>query len=797
MITELFVENYQVDITSDIDAMMTYAIDDIKDFSARNTSFSKTIVIPGTANNNNIFGNVFDPNQSRYSDPNATNINYNFDISRSASCILFQGNMQVFKGIIRILQIVIDKDQISYECSLFGELGGLILALGTKKIEELDFSLYDIVYDINSITNSWDPANQSYAFDSGPFGVDFVLSTLRFYGQDLTAYLVVGQSVYINAGFFPAPFYLNTGSKTIVSFSYNSGVTEIVFTAPFTTSGNGSAIVSVTGQPGLGIHFPLIDYGTYSADKVNWDYLTFRPALFVYEYIKKIFEGLSYKYNAPFFEQAFFKTLIIPHNQKVLTGTKTNIFTGNRTDISFSNPNGTTVRGFPIEFVSTSLTTPDNIVFTYTGTSSVFNVNFHEAYFIQTIGNGAANNRFRIKMFKRVSGVDTLIYETPQVQYPSVGIGGASNTFFFDFSIDFSLSTSESFWFALEIIQSSGSSQTTNFYTPYSTTYIKIDSLTPIVQPLTYGNFITINDTIPKNIMQKDFLSSIMKMFNLYLYEDNTLQKMIKITPYVDFYDTNVNNALDWTYKMDVGKPLVLKPMSELNARYYLFKYKDDSDYYNEQYKKRFNLGYGTNKFDTGFEFAKEETSVDLIFSSTPLVGYETGGKVYPTIFKRTGDVVGAGEETMDHNIRIMQKKLITGVASYDITQTSSGTTSTLTTKTEYPYAGHFNDPYTPTIDINYAIPSLLYYQPTNIASIDVNLFTLYWIQYMYEIIDQDSRLLVANFRLNEQDINQLDFSKLIYIQGVLYRLNKIIDYNATQRDTCKVELLKVINKNY
>jgi hypothetical protein len=288
-----------------------------------------------------------------------------------------------------------------------------------------------------------------------------------------------------------------------------------------------------------------------------------------------------------------------------------------------------------------------------------------------------------------------------------------------------------------------------------------------------------------------------MKMFNLYLYEDSTLQKMIKIKPYVDFYDTNVNNALDWTYKMDVGKPLVLKPMSELNARYYLFKYKDDSDYYNEQYKKRFNLSYGTNKFDTGFEFAKEETSIDLIFSSTPLVGYDAGGKIYPTIFKRTGDVVGTGEETMDHNIRIMQSKLITSVASYDITKTVSSTTTVLTTKTEYFYAGHFNDPYTPTIDINYAIPSLLYYQPTNIDNISVNLFTLYWIQYMYEIIDQDSRLLSANFRLNEQDINQLDFSKLIYIQGVLYRLNKIIDYNATQRDTCKVELLKVINKNY
>jgi hypothetical protein len=77
------------------------------------------------------------------------------------------------------------------------------------------------------------------------------------------------------------------------------------------------------------------------------------------------------------------------------------------------------------------------------------------------------------------------------------------------------------------------------------------------------------------------------------------------------------------------------------------------------------------------------------------------------------------------------------------------------------------------------------------------NLFTIFWLPYMYEIIDQDSRMLTATFRLNEQDINMLDFSKLININGVLYRLNKISDYNANARDTCKVELLKVIQLNY
>lgn len=788
MITELFVENYQVDITSDVDAMISYAIDDIKDFSARNTSFSKTIVIPGTANNNKIFGNVFDPNQSRYSDANQANINYNFDISRSASCILFQGNMQVFKGIIRILQIVIDKDNIQYECSLFGELGGLILAIGTKKLEELDFSLYDIAYNINSITNTWNPGFQNYPIVSGQFNVDFVNFTLILIGQDITEYLAVGDVNNINSTDVPT----NNGNYTIASFSTNGVNTTIVYTSSFATNINGSATISVKDKPGLGPFFPLIDYGTYSSNKIDWDYQTFRPALFVYEYIRKIFEELSYKYDAPFFEQAFFKTLIIPHNQKVLTGTKTNIFKGGKTAITgYTATYGTSFHSIKMQFKSTTVTTADNILFTYNGTNSRFQLHFVETYNIQSL---SGVDKIRINAYRRVSGVDTLVAQSVQYDY-IVG----QFLYSFDFTAEFDLATSQQFFFALEVSHLPAIPGSTSFTlkSQYNQLSITIDSLTPIVQPLVEGDTITMNDSIPKNIMQKDFLSSIMKMFNLYLYEDSTLQKMIKIKPYVDFYDTNVNNALDWTYKMDVGKPLVLKPMSELNARYYLFKYKDDSDYYNEQYKKRFNLTYGTNKFDTGFEFAKEETSVDLIFSSTPLVGYDAGGKVYPTIFKRTGDAVGVGEETMDHNIRIMQKKLMTGVASYDITKNVSGTLVVLTTKTEYPFAGHFNDPYTPTIDINYAIPSLLYYQPTNIDSIDVNLFTLYWIQYMYEIIDQDSRLLSANFRLNEQDINQLDFSKLIYIQGVLYRLNKIIDYNATQRDTCKVELLKVINKNY
>jgi len=237
---------------------------------------------------------------------------------------------------------------------------------------------------------------------------------------------------------------------------------------------------------------------------------------------------------------------------------------------------------------------------------------------------------------------------------------------------------------------------------------------------------------------------------------------------------------------------MVMRPMSELNARYYKFKYKDDSDYYNDQYRKRYNLSYGSYIFDTEFEFAKDDTNVEVIFSGTPLVGYDNGQKVYPTIFKRSGTT----EETIDSNIRILQIKQKTGVNNWYLKDTN-GTTNLAGPYTYYPYAGHFDDPQTPSVDINFGIPDELYYNITGGGTLTTNLFTLYWIPYMYEIIDETSRLLTLSVKLNEVDILQLDFSKLIYIDGVVYRLNKIIDYNATTRDTCKIELLKTIQLNY
>src|SRR5258708_6403734 len=104
MTSELYIENYRLDISADISSLLTFELDNLKNFAARGTTWSKTIVLPGTANNNKLFGHIFQIGQSNNYDSSQLNVGYNFNASKSADCILFQDQLQTFVGVIRLLQ---------------------------------------------------------------------------------------------------------------------------------------------------------------------------------------------------------------------------------------------------------------------------------------------------------------------------------------------------------------------------------------------------------------------------------------------------------------------------------------------------------------------------------------------------------------------------------------------------------------------------------------------------------------------------------------------------------------------
>jgi hypothetical protein len=520
----------------------------------------------------------------------------------------------------------------------------------------------------------------------------------------------------------------------------------------------------------------LIDYGTYSSDKHSWDFRTFRPALYVKEYLDKIFTAAAYTYECALFNTPRFKSAIIPYNSRKLTKYTTKV-------LELANSTPYVVLDSGGFFNTIGWPTFVGSFFTQENVNQRYKYNQTDPLTLRVVVSVDVEFRASGKNFV-MSTYKNGAYVAGSTQV-FVGTGGVV-TANYAFTGDIPLVQND--YIEVSVLATSTLGGTEYFHLTDGT--LEGNNAVPVIAAIQIGDTVKMNEALPKNILQKDFLSSIIKLFNLYVYEDKYETNKIKITPHPDFMDTDLDNALDWSGKVNRAKPIKYKPMSELNSRFYEFKYKADSDYYNDQYQKRFNQNYGDYIYDSQYEFANEKETVELIFSGTPLVGYAGEDKVYPTIFKRTGTGTLV-EENTDSNIRIMLTKKVTGVTSWSIKDGAS----VLQTLTSYGYAGHFDDPDAPANDLNFGAPEELYFTLVS-GAINVNQFNVYWSPYMAEITDKDSRLMTAYFRLSWMDIYNLDFSKYVFIDGNLFVINKIEDYNATSEDECKVTLLKVIDSN-
>jgi len=695
----LFIEGQELDVNYEFTHQITYAVDDIQNIDSKATAFSKTIILPGTSNNNKLLGNIFDFGNSNFTQDGAPNVGYNFNASKSAKVLVEINGLIILKGALRLLEIVVDGVNIDYEVALFGELGGFVSKLGNKKLQDLDFSAYNHVYNATNIINSWNTVN------------------------------------------------------------------------------------------GSGYFYPLIDYGRVSYQKQSFFYKAFRPAVYVKECIEKIISEAGFSYTSNFFNTNFFERLIVPNNDKdFLKKDTTNYVEGNNnaTD-TYSNSGGsdkTFIQIFQNTVLNSFTTSGINGAYVYTGTGTSVKITSLIKY-----DNTQFNSPVRINIIKKSGAVTSTLATTT----PNPDVTGELTI-----SAITEILTNDELYIQIFIRDPRGAGTTVFKVLADSTILISKEPAGWIEYNL--GNTINIKNALPYNILQKDFFTSILKMFNLMVTEDKYKDNHLIIEPWVDFYNLNSSTYIDWSDKMDRSEAIRIKPMSEINARFYDFKYKSDSDYYNELYKKRFNEGYGDRKFDNQLDFAKETATNEVIFSSTPLVNYPLvnfGDKIYPTIFKWDGTVT-TNEEQIGSNIRIMQAKKITGVIAWDILDGPDEDNDTPISGgsglTSYGFAGHLDDPDAPNVDLNFGATQQLFFTLAT-GALSNNMFNAYYSPYMAEITDKDSRLLTAKFKLTEKDIFNLDFGKFIWIDGVLYRLIKIYDYS--EGELCKVDLLRVIYTTY
>lgn len=683
----LFIENNELDVSKDFNQRITYAIDDLFNLDSKATAFSQTIILPGTTRNNRLLGNIFEFNNANFTTDDA-NVGYNFNAAKSAQAFITSNGLQMIKGVIRLLEIVRDGASIEYEVAVFGELGGLVSAMGNKRLDDLSMA-FNHNYTIANIKASWD--------------------------------------------------------------NWNAG---------------------------QGYYYPLIDYGNVSTNKSDYQFSALRAALFVREYMDKIITGAGYTWESNFMNTDFFKRLIVPQNQKD--------YTSLASDFAIAE-------GFNEVLMVTSLTGPIYLSAAMTFPTQTYIKNFSYSGGVYTNTSGVAQTvivsldaLFRYYSVNRIISVNGYVNGSNQGVFGSLNSTGNTiyRTQFISNTLEFTIPIGGTF----QIRVQHPNDGTTQFFDVFvlNRTF-NMRAKVPVIAKLQIGDVVNIVDVIPKGIFQKDFFSSILKMFYLMVTEDRFKEKHLIIEPYVNFYTGDV---VDWSDKLDRSKPIRIKPMSEINARYYQLKFKQDSDFYNEEYRKKYNEGYGDRIYDNGLEFAKDTETVEVIFSASVLTGSVGEDKVVPAIYKKSN--AGAAEDSFDHNIRIMQAKKITGITAWDILNGST----VLDSPTAYGYAGHLDDPDAPAADVHFGAPKELFFALVA-GDLSANLFNAYYSSYFAEITDKDSRLVTAKFRLKDNDIAQLDFAKFVYLDGGLYRISKIIDFVPGQDELTEVQLLRVINTDY
>src|SRR6187455_1877470 len=132
MNTEIYIEGQSLDLTEDLSVMLTLAIDDVTNIASRDTGFSKTIVLPGTERNNRLFGHAFEFTAYNTYNVSLPNVGSNYNAAKSAKCVILQYGIQIFKGVMRLMEIKSEGGAITYEAMVVGELGGLMAGIGNR-----------------------------------------------------------------------------------------------------------------------------------------------------------------------------------------------------------------------------------------------------------------------------------------------------------------------------------------------------------------------------------------------------------------------------------------------------------------------------------------------------------------------------------------------------------------------------------------------------------------------------------------------------------------------------------------
>jgi hypothetical protein len=748
---------------------LNYQVDDILAIDKRNTNFSKTIQLPGTPENNKFFKQIFDVN--------VDNINFNPNIKIPASITV--GNNTIMIGNLQLLNVVTNNESVSYEVAVFGELKNILNEFGDYPLSSLDLSEYNHNRNKENIQNSWEYINKIHGYDQNLIGEGKgYIYPYAINGGSTDIY----DTVYIY-DLFPQ-FTLKTYIDKMFEFA------GFTYTSNFLNSEYFKQLVLVDAIDKIQMDSETYDerkavIGLTGTDPDDSDYSFLIPPQPI---------GQSWVYNSPI----GYNLSLNRESGTVDDGGQELTFTDELNQFTSSIFTCANAGRYDIQFRGKAIPKVidiDGNNITYTG--------------------GTSEYLFRLQLVK-VDGTLVILDSSIDPNDPNDLDGirefdlsdsdpHASPWFDFDTTLGFNLSAENVFleagdkiriFFGLKFRSDMNFSGADDdillgiyLKESYDGEFTKLE-----IKPssnASYGNEdLNINSLLSDGIKMKDLFLNTAKAFNLIIQDNPDKANDLIIEPRDDFYKSK-QKVKDWTQILDRDSDIKITPMSELDAKTYYYTYSKDDDLYNKEYTDESKRVYGDLSVNVINDFSEKIEKTELMFAPTPCSNYQINNRVAPFFVEKN-----------DENLKPKKVKprllFYTGlkdISTDTLFLKDNINDSSPTSLDGYPYVGMWDDPLNPSYDLGFGTTDKIYWSTSQVPM--ANLYEKFHRSTLNNIININSRLLEASFKLTPKDIADFDFRDIILIDGSYWRVNKIKDYNPVGSDTLtKVVLYKLIDLN-
>jgi len=743
MNTRLVVNGYELDLSQDIAVPLNLSITDIKEPEKRKRSFSKTLTLEGTSNNLAFFIAAYslDVNINE-----STNIQ--FTPNKRYDCEFFKNDLRIFKGKFKLNEVKILQGNYSFDCNLISDAVDIFAKLKDKKLNELDWSEYDHLLTRDNVIKSWSEGIKLNGVDNRNFGAD-------------------------TRGYQPKSY---------------------------------------------GYIYPIVDYGYIKPNNnspLNFKINQLFPFIYVKEAVKKCLDyalqdtNIEVDYTTTFFNNENMKKLIygygggeqIKFNQTQLDSFKVDLNGGlnsqtiNGTKYYVTNSFGTSFAGYEFnrthyiikEMAFSSPAIFDvNYINTNTGEITInagakYKVTFSADLYFNYTGNGGTNDKKRMDILVNgISVANKMLNYNKNVTVNTI------------LTADINLKAGDKLKFQFTFYEKTKEDTTVDY--DFNNINILLEADKNAV--VTDGSPISLNLAIP-DIKCSEFLRGIFNLFYAYMsdaiYDPITNKSTLTINSFINFYVLQ-DEYDNWTDLVDESKDITIQSNSLVEGNIYTYKFSDEKDFLNTKYRDLIGINYGEKQLEID-TWLNGVVKFELPFNTYVPYKINNSQLIYPLVVEQTTDSnnVTVTKPYKGKGMLTFYNGLRSGVVNiYDVEDAGG----TYTIKYDFPLIHHLrfknSNSFEPLFDLHFA-PRAETFDDIYAVPENANTFEVYHRKFVNEITSIDSKLVTLYLKLSYKDINELDFAKLKMIDGVLYRLNTIKDFDSDAYGTTEVELLKYL----